>query len=51
MNPALSRRGAFLERLLPDVIEEVHQKAVDPLFPPPSSSKTVSNLNNFVRLI
>lgn len=31
--PALALQGKVLERLLPQVIEEVVQKAVDPLFP------------------
>lgn len=34
--PALSLRGAVLEDLLPRVLEEVVQKAIDPLFPVPS---------------
>lgn len=33
--PALQRHGKVLEELMPKVIEEVVQKAVDPFFPPP----------------
>lgn len=32
--PALACHGAVLEDLLPRVMEEVVQKAIDPLFPP-----------------
>ena len=35
--PALALRGAVLQDLLPRVMEEVVQKAVDPLFPPPAT--------------
>ncbi|GIL74639.1 hypothetical protein Vretimale_2279 [Volvox reticuliferus] len=34
-SPALFRAGAYLSDLLPRLVEEVVQKVVDPLFPPP----------------
>lgn len=34
--PALAKQGAVLEDLLPRVVEEAVQKAVDPLFPVPA---------------
>jgi hypothetical protein len=34
-SPALFRAGAYLSDLLPRVIEEVVQKCVDPIYPPP----------------
>ena len=36
--PALAQRGAVLQDLLPRVMEEVVQRAVDPLFPPPPAA-------------
>lgn len=37
-SPALFRAGGYLTDLLPRLVEEVVQKAVDPLFPPSAES-------------
>ena len=36
--PALGRHGHVLQEMMPRMIEEVVQKAIDPLFPPPASA-------------
>ncbi|GFR46247.1 hypothetical protein Agub_g7795 [Astrephomene gubernaculifera] len=38
-SPALFRAGSYLSDLLPRLVEEVVQKAVDPLFPPPGGDR------------
>jgi hypothetical protein len=41
--PALSLRGAVLQDLLPRVMEEAVQKAIDPLFPVPPRTTPASS--------
>ena len=50
-SPALFRHGAVLTDLLPRVIEEICQKVVDPIFPPPEgASRPGPTLDDFVPL-
>ena len=46
-SPALFRKGAHLKELLPQVMEEVLQKALDPWFPPPQHASYPDKLNVF----
>lgn len=46
-SPALARSGHYLADLLPRVLEEVIQKAVDPWFPPPAGVPHPRQLNGF----
>lgn len=46
-SPALFRAGATLEELLPRVIEEVVQKAVDPFLPPAPGTALPDRLDHF----
>ncbi|DBB17391.1 TPA: hypothetical protein ACH3X3_014425 [Trebouxia sp. C0006] len=52
-SPALYRHGQVLTDLLPVLIEEVVQKAVDPCFPPPTAeaAATIEPLTSFDVLI
>lgn len=45
--PALQRHGQVLKDMLPFVMEEIVQKAVDPFYPPEDSSELPEPLNNF----
>jgi hypothetical protein len=38
-SPALLPRGTYLTQMLPRLIEELVQKAIDPIFPPPLGSR------------
>jgi hypothetical protein len=52
-SPALFRAGAHLAELLPLIIEEVVQKTVDMVFPPPSHcvpGATIPQLDGFEKL-
>ena len=50
-SPALFRHGRVLTDLLPRVIEEVVQKVVDPLFPPPPGSTSPEPILNSFELL
>ena len=45
--PALCRHGRVLEKMIPRLIEEVVQLAVDPLFPPPEGAQPPTPLHRF----
>ncbi|QDZ23171.1 tubulin-tyrosine ligase [Chloropicon primus] len=49
-SPALFRRGEHLKKILPLVMEEVLQKAVDPYFPPTRGEQWPKRLNHFEEL-
>ena len=45
--PALCRHGKVLETMIPRLIEEVFQKAIDPTFPPPEGATPPETLDRF----
>ena len=49
-SPALFRKGDHLKQLLPRVMEEVLQKALDPWFPPPLDASPPEKLDRFEEL-
>jgi len=49
-SPALFRHGKVLEDLMPPMIEEVAQRVVDKVFPPPPDAVLPETLNGFKRL-
>ena len=49
-SPALFRKGSHLKALLPRVIEEVVQKALDPHFPAPEDASCPERLSAFEEL-
>lgn len=46
-SPALFRAGKYLTQLLPDVVEEVAQKCIDPNFPPPTGVELPPRMDGF----
>jgi len=46
-SPALFRHGAVLEELFPPLMEELAQKVVDKVFPPPAGEVLPQQLNGF----
>jgi hypothetical protein len=45
--PALCRHGHVLQEMIPRMIEEVVQKAIDPCFPPPAGTPLPTPLDRF----
>ncbi|KAK9814231.1 hypothetical protein WJX72_002606 [[Myrmecia] bisecta] len=50
-SPALYRCCRILKEMLPPVIEEVVQKCIDPLFPPPEDAQQAERLDGFKMLL
>lgn len=48
--PALGRHGHVLTSMIPRMLEETLQKAVDPFFPPPPGADTPEPLDRFERV-
>jgi len=46
-SPALFRHGTHLTEMLPRMIEEVVQKCIDPVFPPPDPKDLPAPLGDF----
>ena len=46
-SPALFRHGRALTALFPELMEELFQKVVDPLFPPPAGTAAPPALDRF----
>lgn len=53
MNPALQRKGRHLEQMLPNMIEELVQITLDPIFPPPkgTAADLPKPLNRFQKIM
>lgn len=45
--PALGRHGHVLQQMIPQLLEETMQKAVDPIFPPPADATPPAPLDRF----